>query len=512
MIMRKILSVLLVIALIATGLFMVGCDCGGVEDDWDGITLRWVIPAHSSTPQRDSARVWAAFNEMLQEYMPGVRVSIEVISFSDWADRWRLMMAAGETIDIGWHGWMMDYAVEINRGAYMDLTDLIAAYGQDMVDELPSWVLENAKVDGRLYSIPVFQGIPNPRMGLWTQAELAERHLDAERLREVTMNNTELQQETLDILTDYLSNLQDAGELQMGVGAMGFISYTGFESILANLAFVRHDTEDFRVYSLYEMPGYMMNLRARRDWFESGFTRRDILSVASPPGSDSLIHGYNIWINQYFAGQYQIASQNPENVPITIVPLEGYHFIGSQGIATATVIPSTSAHPAEAMQLINLLNSSRGSRLLNLISYGFEGEHWTRVNENRIETLHHGGDGDASAPYGLARWAIGNVFNTYLNQSDRDEWREQAMQILEDARVSRLIGFYPNLDTISHEFAQAAAIWGEFYDSLVSGAIPNWEERQEEFVERLHAAGYERLIDELQRQVWEWARAQGLMQ
>ena len=56
--------------------------------------------------------------------------------------------------------------------------------------------------------------------------------------------------------------------------------------------------------------------------------------------------------------------------------------------ASNTAISINSAHPERAMKLIELMNTEKGKgHLYNLLVYGIEGEHYTKVNDNEIQPI-----------------------------------------------------------------------------------------------------------------------------
>ena len=497
----KILSVLLAAAILITG-------CGVRKEPVEegAVTLKWVVAAPGSK-QKDSDKVWAEFNEKLAEHLPGVKVNIEMIAFDDYAEKWKLMAASGEKVDIAWHGWMMDYVSEVNQGAYSGLNNLLDEYGQDLKAELPDWIFEKAMIDGEVYSIPIYQMATDMRIGIYTQKERAEKYLDADKMRDTFYASPYLTQAGLDQLADYYKALKENDELYLGMGGMGFLNFLGFENILSYQLFVDKSTTDFKVYPFYEVPGYMLNLDARRSWFDEGYIRRDVLSVENPPNANSLVNGFATWIQHYFVGEEEKVSNNKENVDISIIPIEKEHYISAGASTSALVIPKNAAHPKEAMQVIDLLNTEKGKELYNLLVYGLEGTHYTKIDDNTIETIGYIGNDTARANYGITKFTIGNTFHGYATQADIEGWNDYIKDdVHANAVVSPVMGFKVNLENIANEFAQCEAIFWEYYEPLNSGALENYKSVYEEFTEKLNRAGFQKIVDDVQEQLTKWAQ------
>ena len=105
--MKKIISIMMVVMTIlscAGGLS--GCKQKENASEDGVVTLKWVMP---NAKQKDSAMVLEEFNKQLADYLPDTRVEMEYVSAADYQEKWNLMMAANEEIDIGWSGYALDF-------------------------------------------------------------------------------------------------------------------------------------------------------------------------------------------------------------------------------------------------------------------------------------------------------------------------------------------------------------------------------------------------------------------
>ena len=103
--------------------------------------------------QANSDKVWAAFNEQLQQYVPNTTVEFIDVSFDEYSEKFSQILASGEGVDLAWTGWLINKPQNIADGNLMPLDDLLAEYGQGIVDILGENVVEihrNAD-DGKLY-------------------------------------------------------------------------------------------------------------------------------------------------------------------------------------------------------------------------------------------------------------------------------------------------------------------------------------------------------------------------
>ena len=126
--------------------------------------------------QANSDKVWAAFNEQLQQYVPNTTVEFIDVSFDEYSEKFSQVLASGEGVDLAWTGWLINKPQNIADGNLMPLDDLLAEYGQGIVDILGENVVEihrNA-ADGKLYYLPSWQGLCGERRGWLVVTEIAE--------------------------------------------------------------------------------------------------------------------------------------------------------------------------------------------------------------------------------------------------------------------------------------------------------------------------------------------------
>jgi len=202
---KKLVSLILCIGLVV-GLFT-GCgDKEAISDNGEQVELHWVFGGPGKLA--DSEKVWDAFNEKLKEYLPNTTVKFTVIPHADFAEKWRLMSAAQENVDIVWVSWALNLVDEVAKGSYMDITDLVDKYGQDMVAEFPDWLLELTRIDGRIYAIPNYQ-----MMGYEVGYSIDKAHLDKgwiteEAINEALAGTDVLHKEDFKIFEDYIKKVQ----------------------------------------------------------------------------------------------------------------------------------------------------------------------------------------------------------------------------------------------------------------------------------------------------------------
>lgn len=489
-----------------------GCsDTQSTADNADEqVTLKWIFVGPGE--QKDSQKVWAEFNKKLADYLPNTKVEFQCVSSSDYAEKWKLASASQEDVDIAWHGWMLPYVSEVNKGSYMELDDLIDKVAPSLWDEIPKAIMDKQRVDGKLYSIPCMQQMVSYVSTLDFPVDIYEKYKDKINIEELVdffSSKETMDKESWDKIEEYIKMIKDGGDLKKGV--FGFADHVekGYEWI-SNPYKIKSRGDDYTPINLYRTPEYKTFVEVYADWFNKGYIRKDILT-AENVGNEvyEVKGGGNYLIGQgYMPTESEIESKKAAgNTAYVKIPFESKHYIPYAASASNTAISINSAHPERAMKLIELMNTEKGKDLYNLLVYGIEGEHYTKVNDNEIQPIGYTSQPTSDSPYGQYKWAVGNTFNAfeiYMKDKSPTLKNEFIKSVNDSADASKLQGFTLDTNPIKMELTQVSAVVGEYKASLNSGAAADPMKLYEEFQQKLIAAGDDKIVAEIQRQINEW--------
>ncbi len=494
-------AVILAVALILIMSVLAGCSGTdkAASGDKKNVTLKWMMLGPGK--QQDSAMVWDEYNKKLQGFLPGVNVQFEVIPGADYLEKYKLLTASREPIDIMWVGWMINYVDEARNGSYAALDDLMKKNAQSLKKEIPDWVWEFAKVDDKIYSVPNYQMYTQGNYGLVTPKEYADKYIDKEKMQRVFLENKTFTAESYDAIGEYLAKLKQEDKLQMGISTFFPIYNKGYEQIV-NQYVIKSDDLEFKVQNKWQIPEAKLYFARVADWFKKGYIRSDIISVQNPRQDEGKQNGYSLWMRPIMKNEAERYGASI-GFPVETIPMVEEFFIPSDSNSTATVIPSISKNKEAAIKVLELMNTEKGIELYNLLVYGIEDVHYTKQTENRIEQkVTMPGNPVNNDKYGLTKWAIGNTYYAYETQADLSGWNEYIKEEVNGrARRSKLIGFKPDLTLVKTEIAQVSAVTKEYLNPLMSGALPDYEAKYAEFMDKLEKSGNSKIIEELQRQI-----------
>lgn len=488
--------------LLALGLAGCGQKPADNADAGKPVTLRWTMPGPGE--QQDSAMVWEEFNKQLKTYpgMENVTIEFDVIAQADYAQKFLLSQTGGEKMDIV-QTYTLDFANEVRNGSFMEISDLIDTYSPDLRSGMPDWMWGFGEVDGKLYMVPVYQQMNAVVWGLHVPKEYSDKYWDVEEARRIFIEEPYFNEKCYDVVEKYLTGVRDAGEIGTGFNG-GVQTNKGYETIAKNYV-VSYFEDKPTVYNNFQSQASKLKYMKMGEWFEKGFIRKDALSAKRD--DDNGRKGGNVaWFDQTLKGE-EARDSLKYGFDIVNVPLQDDFFVPCIAAAGGNCIAASSENPETAIRFLELMNTQKGKDLYNLLVYGLEGTHYNKVGDDKIETLDYVSSPTSSSKYGLWKWIVGNASMAYDTQAEFDGWKEYIFEEVNEGPNtvrSKLIGFTPNLKPIETKLAQVTTVCNEYGTPLGSGALPDYQEKYEEFMEKLDKAGNQEIIDELQRQVDEF--------
>lgn len=477
------------------------------DETKDPVTLEWWYRGNGV--QVDTEAVNEAFNKQLQTY-PGlehVTVHFNCYLPAEYANAVVLAQSSDTQIDI-LNTVNLNFAQEIENGTYLAIDDLLAEH-EDLKNELPDWLWEYGKKDGSTYMVPNYQRAAN-QIYFMTPKAYADAY-DLEKIREVVSDPAKTPTEIAAVLEEYLLAVREAtGENKHLYPLASNYTWTyglGNRYDAISGSFVKYEDSD-NVEFIYTTDEAKEAYGITADWFSKGYIAEDIITVGS--GEYSHTHMTDaeggIYTIQNGAGtEEEVAKQFTDSwgFEVEVIALHDNYMIPGSWGAGGNGITASCEHPEEAIRFLEVLNTE--PELYNIVVYGLEGTHYEKIDDTHIKTLEYDGtQAGSDASYGAMKWVMGNTMNAYLNQGCNERENEIAEEISSspDTVVSKLQGFYPELDSISSKLDQVTSIVTEYGETLSFGVMGSkWEATYDEFVKKLDAAGYDEIIAELQTQL-----------
>lgn len=529
---RRSLSLLLVI-LLTFSILLAGCKGSGnagteskpetgssqavqsstAQEALKPVTLKAMLLGNK---QKDSEEVWAKFNDELGKVLPNTTVEFDMLWTTEYAQKWDLMMAAGERVDLAWTGWLVPFSANVTKGAFLPLDELIDQYAPILWKSLPEWILDTGKApDGKIYGVPIYQMMASGNKSLAMSKELADKypsHVSAIRAAFGALkkdSDFDAYKNVFNTLEAFFADLKNNNDLKLGFSSNIFL--TGLHAQSIYLPFmIKNGDPELKAYNYHETELGKLEFDTYADWYKKSYIRKDIATVKNLEADRGKVDGYSVW-NDFYLGDgagIKDTLSTKYGFEVEIIPMRDYDSIASGTSATSTCIPFTSEHPERAMMLLGALSDPANKELYNLLVYGLENKHYKKISENRIELFPDAGV-ESDKSYGVYKWVVANTMNSYELSTEPENYNQWLDNVHKNAEPSLIMGFSFNRTEVEDYIAQISAVKKEF-DVNKFYAFPDHEALYQQYVAKLKTAGADKVLVEIQKQIDTFAKERGI--
>ena len=453
------------------------------------VELTWYLPCN---PQKDTDKVNEELNKILKDKI-NATVTLNYLDFATFKDKSSVMIAAGDKFDILFTASWMLYRQNVAKGAFVDITDLIDKYMPKTKELLHPAFLEGSKVDGKNYAVPTNKELAHT-YGFLYRDDIAKKY-------------------NLD-----LSGIKSYGELEAFLKVIkekepdmyplqGFVNTNPVELLDfdpvgdVNTPGVLYPGKDTKVINVYETPEAMEILKIQHQYYKAGYIRKDAATVKDKnpdqnAGKNFITTGT---LKPLVADDYTLAV----GFPFKVVELTKPFITGNDAQGSMQAISRTSNNPERALMFLELVNTDAGVN--NLINYGIENVHYIKKSDNVI-AFAQGLDAKTSGYFPNNFWVFGNQFLNYFMEGQNTSKWDLYRSFNEKAVSSKILGFAFNSEPVKTELAACANVYSEFGPGLGTGTLDP-EASIPKFLEKLKAAGADKIIAEKQKQLDAWLAA-----
>ncbi|HZG58779.1 ABC transporter substrate-binding protein [Paenibacillus sp.] len=459
------------------------------EPKLEEVELVWYYPQPSNQP--DLQKIQDAVNKITLEAI-NAKVTLKPIDFGDYTQKMNTVVASGEKFDIAWTAnWAFFYGPNVTKGAFLPLDDLLAEHGKEIQAEIPSFVWDATRVNGKIYAVPNYQTVTN-REGFVVQKRFADKYgLDPSAIK------TE---------RDIQPFLEKVAAGEPDIVPFGMDRNGGFSAMANGIEYVGahvigiHKDDPYKAIVIPQTEAYKNNVTMIREWYEKGLVNKDAATVKA---FDDIVKTGKLAVVKDNVmppgGEVGEKASNGGHDVVYVYLTEPYTGTNTI-ITTMQAISRTSENPGRAMMFINLLNTNKD--LYNLLAFGIEGTHYSKLSDNMVKI-------NPDAGYNPnTNWVFGNTFNGYLVEGQSQEIMDAVKHENETATPSPLMGFSFNDENVKAEIANISALGDQYSPGLGTGAVDPAKVLPE-YLDKLQKAGVEKVREEVQRQIDEWRKANG---
>ena len=428
------------------------------------VKLTWYLLSNAQT---DDDKVYAEANKYIKEKI-NATVDFYPLNMGEYGDKIRVKLAGQEPIDIVYTcSWLNSYIDNIAKGALQPLDKLLDSYGAELKASIPQkyWDMVKLKKLGdnssKIYAVPNYQVMVSVN-GLAFRKDLAEKYKLVDAINKI---------KTYDDLTPILkvikdhepgvfpivdANLEPQGKYEINTNPYKYQN-VGMATIV--------DTSTFKVLG-QDDPKIVENelriAKIRRDWYLKGYIDKN--AITTNVDLESYKKQGKVFLYQLGACKPGVEVEEKAKYGYDIIAKRTTAAITSVSQVTATMngIPTSSKNPERAMMLLNLVNTDK--YLYNLLNFGIEKTHYTKLDANTIEVLK-----DSRFNPGMA-WALGNQFNAFVQKGQPANVWDLTKKLNTTAVSSPIDGFSFNTERVKTEIAQMQTVDTKYSKIILNGA------------------------------------------
>lgn len=460
----------------------------GKEEEKEDYPTLVVVNSGSYGNTESFARVEEKINAITREKL-GVEVEFKVIG-GDYNNQVELMLTSGEQVDILCASNTMFMKMYINR-QLCDLEDLLEDYGQDIIEQVGMEYINCCRIGGVLY------GLPNNRdyAAGWDSYALRKDILDKYQIQAEDIKSIQDLENLFDLILE-----KEPGMTPLACSGSLFGNFALADGINSFPAGGHTDYgQDEEVVNIFETDEYLDQLRRVRRWYLKGYLGQNILE--NTDGTTEMMRNGTAFA---VAIKNKPGVQTQESLKcgreLEIVQLGETAISYNSMAAFPWMITKNTVSEELSMKLLNLFY--KDADIMNLLSYGIEGEDYVKTEDGRIALS----EGKNSNPYYGNAWRLPNQFITYVWESDPPDLWERMRRWNQTALRSCEIGFNFNVFPVSGQYLKVEEIYNTYKPILESGMV-NPEQGLAQMLSEMEEAGLDEVIAEKKRQFQSWQKA-----
>lgn len=468
-----------------------GKSAGTNESGQEIVELTWYQVGDS---QKDVQMVMDKVNEYTMEKI-GVKLNVISVGWGDYNQKMQVVINTGDKWDMCFTcSWANDYLQNVQKGAFLELDEILTAEGKEMFESIDSRFWEAARVGGKIYGVPSEKEIGSCPMWVFTKEYVDKYDIPYQDIH------------TLEDLEPWLALIQEKEPDVVPMYLTRDYSAPTYMDKIQDPIGIEYDDDTLTVKNVFETERMKETLNTMRKYYLAGYINKDAATAYDDKAvkrfvtkGDGQPYAELIWGKDL---GYEVVASEIMETKVTNASARG----------AMTAVNKNSEHPEKAVELLNLINTD--VYLRNLLNYGIEGVHYEFVDvpademeaakdkpyvlDKKIKQIE-----ETKKDYSVPYWVQGGLFNTYvLDNEPVDKW-STFKEFNDASEEAPSFGFDFNLDPVSTQVAGFRNVLDEFGKSLYTGSVDP-EEYLPQLQKKLEATGVQDVIDEMQRQIDEW--------
>lgn len=441
--------------------------------DKEAFTVRWVSLGNG---QPENYATWIEkFNAYAMEKI-GVKLDVEVLSWGAYGDKRNAMINGGEYFDIVFTD-AGSLKSDIDKGALLDLTDLIPKYAPKLWETIPKDTWEASKVGGKLYAIPTIKDSAMAHYMVWDPAVAEKTGMDLSKVK------------SFEDLTAVFKKMKEVGfETPVEINKSGYYHIIDAYDTLGSgtkIFGVHYQDKARKVVPIFEQEDIVKQLKLANQWMKDGLVNQGAATLTQT-------NSYRpFYLAQGWEGAWKV--DKTDTICLTY-PLLGPIFSNGSVRGSMNGIYSGTKNVEAALKLLELVNTDPKAR--DMICYGEEGVNFDYVEGGKYVKPNQ------EKGFGWARYTQANHLILTPEETNKN-FIEQLTTLNKTATPSVMLGFSPDYSKLESELAALRATYEKYEAELITGTRAP-EDIVPQMMKELRAIGLDDVMKELQKQIDEF--------
>ncbi len=450
----------------------------------------------------------AELNKLIKRDL-NATLSIEYLAWSDWEQKYSLILSSGEPIDLIYTSDWAKYSQEATKGAFVEITDDVLTKFMPLTKESQDpAAFEQAKINGKIYFVPKNSSAFNGEQAVVIRGDLREKY----------------GMEPLDSLDDLRAYLAAVAENEKGTGIVPYaasqdnesfrilmqeqainvinVGFTDFQYHLADDANLTADMIEYK----YDSPSFIEYAKEMKTWADAGYWSKNAISNKTQP-RDAFENGTSatlIWnVGSVSNSAASVIEKHPEWKPevYDVIPDSAKRM----GLYTADgmAVPVSSKNMERAFMLLDKLKNDR--EYYELIQMGIEGKHWIKIDEVNWK---EGPDYERFGANANGQWGLNN--KEFRRMKEGAFPAEAEYDAIWSTKVVHPVieTFVFDETNVKNELAALITLRSKYRPMISLGIVSDVEGTIKEWKDQADKAGLDKVEAEIKKQLAEYLEAQ----
>lgn len=476
-----------------------GSDAGGSSaETLEPVNLRFYFPGDKKSAADE---VWNALAEKFKDKL-NCTYEVNWIAFGDYKDKLMVMAASGDDWDMNYDGPWQAYTQMQNKGAYMDISQLLPKYAPDLYKKYQeTGTLRPATVGDKVVALPwTLSGSLRPWFD-WRSDAAEKAGIKIEQNSVKTIEDIDT------VVHEFKKAYPDQTILALGQNNLNQV----FQVTLLRDGLMDAEFHNFyydvngdvsKLIPIEQTETFRDTVKIIRKWVEDGIISKDEMT--------DKMYEQDKWDNgktlcRVITHEWSLATEPFKDPAFTKDYSELYpenKFFNRTPLGNTMCVNRNAKNPERALMWMNMMETNQ--EFYDMVFYGIEGK--TYVLDGKTAKYPNG---MTSANSNYMDWP--GQWTLWKPQFMRPDatygegfWQREADYAKNPVNIDNPVdGIFYNTDSIKNEISRRDQIFQEFGRPLIYGLVKaeNIDRAVDEYIQKQKDAGLDKILAECHKQL-----------